>query len=124
MKVDRVKVSIHIIIFHLKKVSSTEFEGAKITFVKFNMAAETMQLMSEGKDFQMGAVLEIEKDGKKTETELLRKQTDGKVEFTSFESKEMNLKIDLENLAAGVIDIAFSTLDGSEDSKYYNSNRK
>lgn len=98
----------------LEKGSSTEFDDAKITFVKFNMAAETMQLMSDGKDFQMGAVLEIEKDGKKTETELLRKQTDGKVEFTSFESKEMNLKIDLENLAAGVIDIAFSTLDGSE----------
>ena len=99
----------------LEKGSSTEFDGTKITFVKFNMAAETMQLMSEGKDFQMGAVLEIEKDGKKVETELLRKQVDGKVEFTSFESKEMNLKIDLENLSAGVIDIAFSTLDGIED---------
>jgi cytochrome c-type biogenesis protein CcmF len=98
----------------LEKGNSTEFDGAKITFVKFNMAPETMQLMQEGKNFQMGAVLEIEKDGKKTETELLRKQTDGKVEFTSFESKEMNLKINLENLAAGVIDIAFSTLDGSE----------
>jgi cytochrome c-type biogenesis protein CcmF len=98
----------------LEKGSSTEFEGTKVTFVRFNMAPETMQLMSEGKDFQMGAVLEIEKNGKKTETELLRKQTDGKVEFTFFESKEMNLKIELENLAAGVIDIAFSNLDGSE----------
>jgi cytochrome c-type biogenesis protein CcmF len=98
----------------LEKGASTEFEGTKITFVKFNMAAETMQAMSEGKDFQMGAVLEIEKDGKKTETELLRKQTDGKVEFTSFESKEMNLKIEMENLSAGVIDIALSALDGSE----------
>ena len=98
----------------LEKGNSTEFGGAKITFVKFNMAPETMQLMQEGKDFQMGAVLKIEKDGKKTQTELLRKQTDGKVEFTSFESKEMNLKIDLEKLSAGVIDIAFSTLDGSE----------
>jgi cytochrome c-type biogenesis protein CcmF len=98
----------------LEKGASTEFEGTKITFVKFNMAAETMQLMSDGKDFQMGAVLEIEKDGKKTETELLRKQTDGKVEFTSFESKEMNLKIEMENLSAGVIDIALSALDGSE----------
>ncbi|HSW53548.1 MAG TPA: cytochrome c-type biogenesis CcmF C-terminal domain-containing protein [Ignavibacteriaceae bacterium] len=98
----------------LEKGASTEFEGTKITFVKFNMAAETMQAMSEGKDFQMGAVLEIEKDGKKTETELLRKQTDGKVEFTSFESKEMNLKIEMENLSAGIIDIALSALDGSE----------
>ena len=98
----------------LKKGDTTSFGGAKITFIRFNMAAETMQLMSEGKDFQMGAVIEIEKDGKKIETELLRKQTDGKVEFTSFESKELNLKIGLENLSAGVIDIAFSTLDGSE----------
>ena len=95
----------------LEKGSSTEFDGAIITFVKFNMAAETMQLMSEGKDFQMGAVIEIEKNGKKSETELLRKQIDGKIEFTSFASEEMNLKIDLENLSAGVIEIAFSTLD-------------
>lgn len=90
----------------LEKGDTAEFEGAKITFKKFNMAAETMQAMSEGKDFQMGAVLEIEKDGKTTETELLRKQVDGKVEFTSFESEEMNLKIELENLSAGTIDIA------------------
>jgi len=62
----------------------------------------------------MGAVLEIEKDGKKIETELLRKQTDGKVEFTSFESKELNIKIVLENLAAGNIDIAVTPLNGSE----------
>jgi cytochrome c-type biogenesis protein CcmF len=99
----------------LEKEGSTEFDGAKITFVRFNMAPETMQLMSEGKDFQMGAVLEIEKDNKKTETELLRKQTDGKIEFTSFESKELNLKIDLENLSAGVIEIALSSLDGSDN---------
>ena len=98
----------------LKKGDTTSFGGAKITFIRFNMAPETMQLMSEGKDFQMGAVIEIEKDGKKIESELLRKQTDGKVEFTSFESKELNFKIGLENLSAGVIDIAFSTLDGSE----------
>jgi len=98
----------------LNKGDTTSFEGAKIKFIKFNMSAETMQLMSEDKDFQMGAVLEIEKDGKKTETELLRKQTDGKVEFTSFESKEMNLKIEMENLSAGVIDIALSALDGSQ----------
>jgi len=98
----------------LEKGGSTEFEGTKITFVKFNMAAETMQAMSEGKDFQMGAVLEIEKDGKKIETELIRKVTGGQVEFTSFESKEMNLKIELENLAAGNIDIAVTPLSGSE----------
>jgi cytochrome c-type biogenesis protein CcmF len=98
----------------LNKGDTTSFGEATIKFIKFNMAPETMQLMSEGKDFQMGAVLEIEKDGKKTEIELLRKQIDGKIEFTSFESEEMNLKIDLENLSAGVIEIAFSSLDGED----------
>jgi len=98
----------------LKKGDTTSFAGTKITFIRFNMAPETMQLMSDGKDFQMGAVLEIEKDGRKTETELLRKQTDGKIEFTSFESEEMNLKIDLENLSAGVIEIAFSSIDDTD----------
>jgi cytochrome c-type biogenesis protein CcmF len=97
----------------LEKGASTEFEGTKITFIKFNMAAETMQLMSEGKDFQMGAVLEIEKDGKKMETELLRKKVGEQIEFTSFKSEEMNLKIELENLAAGVIDIAVTPLNDS-----------
>ena len=98
----------------LEKGNSAEFEGAKITFARFNMGAETMQAMSEGKDFQMGAVLEIEKDGKKIETELLRKQIDGKAEFTSFESKEMNLKIELENLSAGVIHLGVSSLNEKE----------
>ncbi|MCZ7614086.1 MAG: hypothetical protein M5T52_11290 [Ignavibacteriaceae bacterium] len=98
----------------LEKGGSTEFDGTKITFTKFDMAAETMQLMSEGKDFQMGAVIEIEKDGKKVETELIRKLTNGQVEFTSFESKDMNLKIELENLSAGNIDIAVSSLNGNE----------
>jgi cytochrome c-type biogenesis protein CcmF len=78
------------------------------------MAAETMQAMSEGKDFQMGAVLEIEKDGKKIETELLRKKVGEQIEFTSFKSEEMNLKLDLESLTSSVIDIAISALDGSE----------
>ena len=101
--------------FSLEKDSSITFEGKEITFLRFNLGPETMKLMSEGKDFQMGAVLKIEKDGKKVETELIRKQTSGRVEFTSFESEEMNLKINLENLSAGVIDIALSSLDGTEN---------
>jgi cytochrome c-type biogenesis protein CcmF len=98
----------------LNKGDTTSFGGVKIKFTKFNMAAETMQAMSEGKDFQMGAVLEIEKDGKKLETELVRKQIDGNVEFTSFDSEELNLRIQLENLAAGKIDIAVTPFDSSE----------
>ena len=98
----------------LNKGDTTSFAGANIKFVKFDLGAETMQAMSEGRDFQMGAVLEILKDGKKTEVELFRKVTNGQVEFTSFESEDLNLKIDLENLSAGVIEIALANLDGSE----------
>jgi cytochrome c-type biogenesis protein CcmF len=95
----------------LQKGNSTEFDGAKITFVRFNLGAETMEAMSEGGDFQMGAVLEIEKDGKKIETELQRKVTGGEVEFTSFESEDLNLKIGLENLTAGNVEISLSSFD-------------
>jgi cytochrome c-type biogenesis protein CcmF len=98
----------------LTKGSSTEFNGAKITFARFNLGAETMQAMSEGKDFQMGAVLTIEKDGKSEEVELIRKVSGGEVSFDSFESEVMNLKIELENLTAGNVEIALSEFNETE----------
>lgn len=101
----------------LEKGGSTEFDGAKITFVRFDLGEETMKAMSEGKDFQMGAVLQIEKDGKSTEVELFRKSVSGNVEFTSFSSDEMNLKIDLINLTAGNVEIALSKADGTGESE-------
>jgi cytochrome c-type biogenesis protein CcmF len=99
----------------LQKGGTTEFHGAKITFEKFNLPADAMQAMSEGKDFQMGAVLKIEKDGKTEATELLRKVTGGKVEFTSYTSEKFNLKINLSNLSAGSIQISMSELDGETE---------
>ena len=98
----------------LTKGSSTEFNGAKITFARFNLGAETMQAMSEGKDFQMGAVLIIEKDGISEEVELIRKVSGGEVSFDSFESEVMNLKIELENLTAGNVEIALSEFNKTE----------
>ena len=98
----------------LQKGNSTEFEGLKISFTRFNLGAETMRAMSEGKDFQMGAVLTIEKDGNTEEVELIRKVESGKVSFSSFESEELNVRIDLENLTADNVEIALSTLDGTE----------
>jgi cytochrome c-type biogenesis protein CcmF len=94
----------------LKKGLRTEFNGVNITFTKFNLAEGTMAAMQEGKDFQMGAVLSIEKDGNVEEIELLRKQISGKIEFTSFESKEFDIKIKLANLTADNVDIALSKM--------------
>jgi len=58
---------------NLEKGNSTELNGAKISFDRFDMPAETMQAMQEGKDFQMGAILTLEFHGKKESFELLRK---------------------------------------------------
>ncbi|GBD89058.1 cytochrome c-type biogenesis protein CcmF [bacterium BMS3Abin03] len=99
----------------LKKDSSIYFNDAKITFVKFNMQAEAIAKMQAGEDFQTGADLLIEKDGKKEKVELLRKVISGNVEFTSFISEEMDLKIDLVNLSAGDVEIELSNLNGMEN---------
>jgi cytochrome c-type biogenesis protein CcmF len=105
----------------LQKGNSTEFNGVKITFTRFNLGAETMKAMSEGKDFQMGAVLNIEKDGRSEEVELIRKVTRGEASFSSFESEEMNLKIELENLTAGSVEIALSSMEINETAQVQTS---
>jgi cytochrome c-type biogenesis protein CcmF len=99
----------------LKKGGSTNFSGTSITFSEFDLSAETMQAMQEGKDFQMGAVFHIDKNGKHYDAALYRKFAGGQVEFTSYSSDELNLKIDLVELTAENVKIVFSTLDGSND---------
>jgi len=94
----------------LKKGISTEFNGVKISFTKFHLGDGTMTAMQEGKDFQMGAVLIIEKDGNSEETELLRKQISGKIEFTSFASEEFDIKMKLVKLTADNVEIALSKM--------------
>ncbi|MGB5848660.1 MAG: cytochrome C biogenesis protein, partial [Ignavibacteriaceae bacterium] len=94
----------------LKKGSSTEFNGVNISFTKFHLGEGTMAAMQEGKDFQMGAVLSIEKDGNVEEIELLRKQISGEIEFTSFASEEFDIKIKLANLTADNVEIALSKM--------------
>ncbi|MCH8034132.1 MAG: cytochrome c biogenesis protein CcsA [Bacteroidetes bacterium] len=94
----------------LEKGGRTDFNGIFITFTKFHLSEETMAAMQEGRDFQMGAILTIEKDYKVEEIELLRKQISGKVEFTSFASEEFDIKIKLINLTASNVEIALSKI--------------
>lgn len=94
----------------LKKGSATNFNGVHITFEKFNLGEGTMAAMQEGKDFQMGAVLKLEKDGKQEEVELLRKVVGGQVEFTSYSSEDLDIEMSLTNLTAGNVDIILSKL--------------
>lgn len=99
----------------ITKGSSVEFNGVKISFTKFNMSPDVMKAMQEGKDFQIGAVITIESNGKSEEVELLRKQSGGEVEFTAYESKDLNLKLQLANLSASGIELIPSTLDAQQE---------
>jgi cytochrome c-type biogenesis protein CcmF len=93
----------------LEKGKEINVQGAKLSFDKFDVSSETMKAMQEGKDFQMGAVLTIETDGKKEEFELLRKSIGGDVQYTDYTSKESGLKIQLLNLTAQMIEVSVTS---------------
>jgi len=101
----------------LEKGNSTEFNGVNINFSKFNLGEGTLAAMQSGKDFQMGAVLTIEKADSKEEIELLRKQNNGKVEFTSFSSEQFDINIKLVKLTASNVEITLSKMsaEGEEN---------
>lgn len=101
----------------IAKGETADYNGIKITFTKFNMSPDVMKAMQEGRDFQIGAVITIEGNGKKDEVELLRKQSGGEVEFTSYESKDLNLKLQLANLSATGIELIPSTMDSQPETK-------
>jgi len=77
-----------------------------------------MTAMQEGKDFQMGAILVIKKEGEVEKTELLRKQINGNIEFTSYSSEQFDLKIDLVNLSASNIKISISKISEVKDDQH------
>lgn len=97
-------------VIELEKGNSIENNGAKISFDRFDLSPETMQAMQEGKDFQMGAVLTLEFQGKKESFELFRKSVSGQIQFTDYTSENAGLKIQLISLIAGKIQISASKL--------------
>ncbi|HOJ06725.1 MAG: cytochrome c biogenesis protein CcsA [Ignavibacteriota bacterium] len=99
----------------LKKGVITEYQNIKITFNKFDILPETMQLMQEGKDFQMGAMLTLEANGKKEEFELLRKSVSGQAVFTEYSSENAGLKLQLNNLTAEMIEVLINPINDTQD---------
>jgi cytochrome c-type biogenesis protein CcmF len=95
----------------IEKGKSVDYEGVKLTFEKFEMDSDVMQAMQEGRDFQLGAVLSAVSNGKNISFKLFRKQVGGNVEFTSFESEELNLRVELINLSAQGVEISISKLN-------------
>ena len=105
----------HTEVMKFQKGVTTEYQGFKITFDKFNMSPETMQLMQEEKDFQIGAVLTLEANGKKEVFELLRKSVSGEAVFTDYISENSGLKLQLASLTAELIEVSISPLNDTHD---------
>jgi len=105
----------HTEVVKFQKGVTTEYQGSKITFDKFNMSPETMQLMQEEKDFQIGAVLTLEANGKTEEFELLRKSVSGEAVFTEYVSENSGLKLQLASLTAELIEVSISPLNDTHD---------
>jgi len=99
----------------LEKGVTTEYQNVKITFNKFDISPETMQLMQEGKDFQMGAMLTLEANGKKEEFELLRKSVSNQAVFTDYTSENAGLKLQLNNLTAEMIEVSINPINDTQD---------
>ncbi|QQS37340.1 MAG: cytochrome c biogenesis protein CcsA [Ignavibacteriales bacterium] len=98
----------------LEKGGTTEFNDVKINFNEFLISGETMTAMQTGQDFEMGAALTAEKDGKKKEFKLKLISKQGNRELTSESFPDLNMKIELVNLQAGNIQVALSALDNSQ----------
>ncbi|MDY0083252.1 MAG: cytochrome c biogenesis protein CcsA [Ignavibacteriaceae bacterium] len=102
-------------VIKLEKGITTEYQNIKITFNKFDILPETMQLMQEGKDFQMGAMLTLEANGKKEEFELLRKSVSGQAVFTEYISESAGIKLQLNNLTAEMIEVSINPVNDTQD---------
>jgi cytochrome c-type biogenesis protein CcmF len=93
--------------------SSADFAGAKVTYNSF--IAPDMSVMQSGGDFQMGAKLDIEKDGKTYNVEALMKKEGRNVKFVPVELKEANIRIQLQKIDPSTqkADITFSEINST-----------
>ncbi len=101
----------------INKGQTHTYHESQITFTGFNFPENQMSSMRDGGGFEIGALIEVEHDGKKYSVEPKMVSKDGQRSFVPAEVPEANLKIDMSNLdAAGRVTVAFSSLDGSHES--------
>ncbi len=99
----------------LGKGESTSFEGAKITFASFDFPKDAMNSMMAGQDFQLGAKLQVEFNGKINEVETLLRNEKGETKRIPAEITDANLKIEMSNLdASGKVNLLLSKLNGAQ----------
>ncbi|MEN8193465.1 MAG: cytochrome c-type biogenesis CcmF C-terminal domain-containing protein [Bacteroidota bacterium] len=97
------------------KGQSTDYNGAKITFSKFNFPSNAMSAMQSGKDFYIGAILEVEFNGEKYAAEPRMETRAGQKAFVGTQISEANLNIEMLNLdASGKVELSLSQINNDE----------
>ncbi len=76
--------------------NTTNFGGAKITYQKF--IPPDVNTMMGGGNFQLGAQLVVDKDGKTYNVQALMKKNGRQIEFVPVELKDANLRIQLQKM--------------------------
>ncbi|WKZ70235.1 MAG: cytochrome c-type biogenesis CcmF C-terminal domain-containing protein [Melioribacteraceae bacterium] len=109
----------------IKKGSSATYENAVVTFVNFEFPEESMSSMMGGGSFQIGAVFNVEQEGKAYEAKAYMKSEGGNRTFVPADVPEANLKIDMINLdASGSVVVSLESLDGSDSNNSHASMTK
>ncbi len=97
------------------KGETTDYNNTKIKFTKFDFPPDAMAAMQSGKDFYIGALLEIEFEGKKYNVEPKMETKNGERSFAGVQVKEANLNIELLNLdALGKIELSLSQINSND----------
>ncbi len=95
----------------LKKGNSTEFNGKKITFVAFDFPKDAMSAMMGGGNFEIGAKLSVEANGKITNIEPKMVSENGKRNFLAVTLEDLNLSVSMTNLdASGAVNLVLQNL--------------
>ena len=101
--------------FVLKKGDSIEFNNAKITFTKFYMPGNSMDNMTGGESFEMGAELNVNFDGKNYSIKPAIQYSNNEQDAVIKTFKPANLRFELIHLDAGSINLNVSRLDNSNN---------
>lgn len=98
----------------LTKGESTEFAGSRITFVSFDFPREAMNAMMSGAAFDIGATLEVEKNGNKKTLQPKIRNQNGQRSFISAEDDVHKLSLTVTEMdASGKIRLSLSDMQSS-----------
>jgi cytochrome c-type biogenesis protein CcmF len=86
----------------------------KITFSKFNFPKDAMAAMQEGKEFFIGAEMQVEGNGKTFNVEPKMISNGGERTFEPAEISELNLKLQMTDLdASGTVKLDLSEINAA-----------